>query len=478
MVADRRRRSGRAAKGAASDEGRRLRCGRADRSSPTAMDWGTPTFRQRTKAALREANRLGLKLDITLGPGWPISAPVTEDLSTGDLQSGPPLRRRRAERPDDLHGPGPRQPAAGRRAQAADRGDGDAGPRRTAAPQVLDPGIGRRPDRPGAERRDAEAGRLPPGRWKLFGFWMRPSLMRGKTGRRLARLARGRPFQPAGDQPGARRFRPPALRGRHGAATAPQRRRRVRGLLRGRAREIGGRASPPCSGPRAMPRDFAARRHYDLTPAAAGPVQASSPSPTALDGRLKHDFDRTLNDLLIAKHLKPIIALGEQEGAELALAGLPGRSGGVGTTENSRLAAAAAATGRRDARVRRPHYRAEDPSRSAPRTARAVLDRYRQVVSGAHLSGAKVITNEWGAVFQGQFGVRQEDLKALADRSLAAGRDADGASRLRLPALRSASPGIGPGPTWPGWCAFCGGARSSSRTPGTSAGRSSRRCAG
>ena len=42
--------------------------------------------------------------------------------------------------------------------------------------------------------------------------------------------------------------------------------------------------------------------------------------------------------------------------------------------------------------------------RARPNEAGTVLDRYRQVVSGAHLSGAKEITNEWGAVLNGQFG--------------------------------------------------------------------------
>ena len=45
------------------------------------LDWGTPAFRARTRTALKEANALGVKFDVTLGPGWPISAPVTEDLS-------------------------------------------------------------------------------------------------------------------------------------------------------------------------------------------------------------------------------------------------------------------------------------------------------------------------------------------------------------------------------------------------------------
>ena len=89
---------------------------------------------------------------------------------------------------------------------------------------------------------------------------------------------------------------------------------------------------------------------------------------------------------------------------------------------------------------------------------RAVLDRYRQVVSGAHRSGATDITNEWGAVLGGQFSVRLEDLKAIADRSLAARL-----SRMQLHGFAyrlfdRPSGNQRPAPSWPGWCAFCGGA--------------------
>ena len=83
-----------------------------------AQRWGSPTFRERTAVALREANRLGLRYDITLGPGWPMSSPGTEDLDreasvqtlhygavdlTGPTTySGPgPIVRHRAERASD-----------------------------------------------------------------------------------------------------------------------------------------------------------------------------------------------------------------------------------------------------------------------------------------------------------------------------------------------------------------------------------------
>ena len=119
----------------------------------------------------------------------------------------------------------------------------------------------------------------------------------------------------------------------------------------------------------------------------------------------------------------------------------------MGRTENSRLAAA----------LQRPDVETlgfGDPSIGAPTPVplgsaegRTVLDRYRQVVSGAHLSGARVITNEWGAVLDGQFRVRLEDLEGARRPIAGRGRHAHGAPRVRLPAVQGRR---GPAPAEPG----------------------------
>ena len=91
------------------------------------LDWGTPAFRARTRTALKEASALGVKYDVTLGPGWPISAPVTEDLSKEISSQSLHYGAVELNGPTDVHGRRPRQPAGrGRAAQAADRGHCDA----------------------------------------------------------------------------------------------------------------------------------------------------------------------------------------------------------------------------------------------------------------------------------------------------------------------------------------------------------------
>ena len=75
-------------------------------------DWGTPAFRQRTRAALLEANRLGLEFDATLGPGWPISSPSIEDLSK-EASVQDLITERSISRSHDLRQDGPGPHAAG-----------------------------------------------------------------------------------------------------------------------------------------------------------------------------------------------------------------------------------------------------------------------------------------------------------------------------------------------------------------------------
>ena len=149
-------------------------------------EWGSPAFRARTRDAVREANRLGLGFDVTLGPGWPVSSPGTDDLdreaSMQDLHYGAV----------DLQGPttysGP----------VPDRAPPDAGRRRLIAvtamrmaaggtPQVLDPGLAL--DLTSRVTNGSLTWQVPQGSWKLFGFWMRPTLMRAKTSGGLSGLA-------------------------------------------------------------------------------------------------------------------------------------------------------------------------------------------------------------------------------------------------------------------------------------------------
>ena len=417
------------------------------------MQWGTPTFRQRTRSALLEAKRLGLEFDITLGPGWPVSAPATEDLSreisSQDLQYGAV----ELNGPTTFTGPVPDNPPPGGGherliAVTAMRVVADGSPR------VLDPASALDlTDR--VQANGSLTWSAPAGRWELFGFWMRPTLQRANA--------------PAGGSPGWYEVDHLSRRA-IGAVLGDFDRMLFGGEMAALLRRDGGDVfedsleiehGPVPSGQsavfwtRSMLAQFAKRRGYDLTPLLPGLFREFA-FPGNLDARLKRDYQRTQNDLLIANHLKPITRWANRRGLRSRGQAYQAGVGGVATTENTRLAAALQSPDVETLGFGDPSIGQRTPVALGSADGRAVLDRYRQVVSGAHISGAKVITNEWGAVFVGQFGVRPQDLKALADRSLAAG-----VTRMALhgfayrPYQRAA--GIGPGPTWPGWCAWCGG---------------------
>ena len=116
---------------------------------------------------------LGLRFDITLGPGWPMSSPGTEDL--GREASVQTLHYGAVDLagPNTYSGPVPdRPPAGGERSRliavTAIRIAADG------SPQVLDPESA--VDLTGRVRSGRDVSwSAPPGRWKLFGFWMRPS---------------------------------------------------------------------------------------------------------------------------------------------------------------------------------------------------------------------------------------------------------------------------------------------------------------
>ena len=257
----------------------------------------------------------------------------------------------------------------------------------------------------------------PTGPWKLFGFWMRPSLMHGKSvggspgwlvvdhfSRRAIDLVLG--------DFAARLF---------GGDMAPLLRRNGGDVFEDSYEVEHGRAASGQTAvfwTRAMLRDFSERRHYDLAPLLPGLFKEFA-FPDGLDQRLKHDFDRTLNDLLIAKHLKPIISWANRRGLRSRSQAYQAGLGGVGKTENSRLAAAAQRPDVETLGFGDPNAGQAKPVALGSADGRAVLDRYRQVVSGAHLAGAKVITDEWGRrACVGQFAVRPLTSRpSLTDRS-------------------------------------------------------------
>ena len=421
-------------------------------------EWGTPTFRERLLTSVRQADALGQRFDVTLGPGWPMSSPVTEDLSrelsSQDLHYGAVD----LSGPTTFSGPVPdRPPADGVRkrlvAATAIRVVGGG------SPQVLDPGSA--VDLTTRVSDGTLTWAVPAGRWKLFGFWMRPSLMRAKA--------------PGGGPPGwlvVDHF----SRGAIDAVLGDYGRRVFTGdlarLLRRNGADVFEDSLEVEHGPvaegqsavfwtRTMPGEFARRRGYALPRLLPGVFEEFT-FRDGLGERLKQDFDRTLNDLLIDNHLRPITRWANRKGLRSRAQAYYAGAGELGKTENSRLAAAVQKPDVETLGFGDPNLGETLPVRPGSADGRAVLDRYRQVVSGAHLSGAKEITSEWGAVIGGQFGVRLEDLKALADRSLAAG-----VSRMALHSFAYRPYDEAPGsvrlaPNWPGWCAYCGRAVESS----------------
>ena len=406
--------------------------------------WGTPAFREGTRVALGEANRLGLRYDITLGPGWPVSSPGVEDLAKEASVQALHYGVVDVNGPATYSGSVPDRPPPGgaRRRLVAVTAMRVAG-------AALDPASGI--DLTGRVRADGTlTWSAPTGRWKLFGFWMRPSLMRAKSGDGSQGWLVVDHFSRRAIDVVLRDFDRMLFGGDLAASL-----RRNGGDVFEDSYEVDYGAVAP--GQTAvfwtgdMADQFAHRRGYGLTQLLPGLFEEFA-FPGGIETRLKHDFDRTLNDLLVEQHLGPIRRWANRKGLRSRSQAYQAGLGQVGTTENGRLAAAAQKPDVESLGFGDPNLGDARPVALGSADGRAVLNRYRQVVSGAHLSGAREVTNEWGAVLNGQFRLRLEDLRRIADRSLAAG-----VSRMALHgfAYRLYD---GSRPSWPGWCSFCGGA--------------------
>ena len=103
-----------------------------------ALEWGSPAFKERLEVAARQAEALDQRLDVTLGPGWPVSSPVTEDLSKDHSSQDLHYGAVDLSGPTTYSGPVPDRAPPGRAAQAADRGDRHPG-RRSRRSAALDP---------------------------------------------------------------------------------------------------------------------------------------------------------------------------------------------------------------------------------------------------------------------------------------------------------------------------------------------------
>lgn len=416
------------------------------------LDWAKAGFSAATGFVANLANSLGLRFDTTLGPAWPMTAPSVDDpakrLSMQDLHYGVVT----VTGPVTFSGAVPDDSAT--RATGQQQKDLIAV---TAARVVsADTLVTLDPDSAvDLTSKVAADGTIqwsvPAGTWKLFGFWMRPTYQRaiGATDATKGWLVVDHLSQDAVK------------------ATLDDYDRLVFGdAANGAAlRKNGGHVfedslevthGTVATGQSALfwtptfQKEFTARRGY--SPTKFLPAMFSEFTfPSAGGARVKNDYDTTLYDLYIDKHIKPITEWAKNHG-------LTYRAQAYGTKSflperAMRLAAAVPIPDVESFGFGDPLPPAGmSASYAAPGSSlsRDIMDRYRQVVSGAHVSGAKEVSNEWGAAMFEAFGQDPGSYKMLADRSFAAG-----VTTQILHGLSYASYNDGASPTWPGWCTWC-----------------------
>lgn len=414
-------------------------------------DWGSPTFRANLVYALRKATSLGLTFDVTLGPGWPVSSPevadTSKELSSQDLHYGAADVRGGAT----YRGPVPDNAPAGADAHkrliavTAARVAGADGSR-----LVLDPAgavdLTSRVDARGTVTWKAPA----EGRWKIFGFWMRPTLQKNKMGGSAEALVVDH------------------LNGDAISAALEGYDRRVFDAAAPLMRENGGNVfedsyelahGPTAAGQSAvfwsrdLLDDLKGRHRRGATALLPGLFEEIGFRDGA-ERRIRSDYTRTVNKRLITDHLDPISEWARKKGLTFRAQAY---QGGDLPTDAVRLASAlpkadveSLAFGDPDTYAYVPG-RETGPNEPGSARSRAVLDRYRQVVSGAHLSGGTEVSNELGATLFGDHRQDPRDLKALADHSLAAGVD-----RMILHGFAYRNHVESGKNTWMGWCPWCG----------------------
>lgn len=414
------------------------------------LDWGKSGFSTATGVALAEANRLGMKFDTTLGPAWPMTSPGVDDpakrLSMQDLHYGVAT----------ITGPATFSGAVPDDAATRVTGQQQKDLVAVTAARVVSTGTQTALDPDSAIDLTAKVAAdgtlqwtVPAGTWKLFGFWMRPTYQRtiGATDSTKGWLVTDHLSADAVkatlDDYDRLVFGPNATALRKNGGT----------VFEDSLENVHGTVATGQSALFWTPsflKEFTARRGY--SPTKFLPAMFSEFTfPSSGAARLKQDYDTTVYDLYIDNHIKPITEWAKSRGmtyraqAYGTKAFLPERA--------MRLAAAVPLPDVESFGFGDPLPPAGmSASYAAPGTSlsRDIMDRYRQVVSGAHVSGAKEVSNEWGAAMFEAFGQGANRYKLLADRSFAAG-----VTTQILHGLSYASYNDGISPTWPGWCTWC-----------------------
>lgn len=444
-------------------------------------DWWTPGFRASTKAAVEKATQLGMRFDVTLGPMWPITSKAADDVSKRlsmqeavfsavdvvgpSTYSGPlpqvddnGLKQRTlvaatAARPVDPAAPGVTGPIGGGAAPSV--------------PVVLDPktAVNLTPQ----VRDGVLTWQVPAGRWKLVAVWMRPTGQRAK-GDALT-LAGYVPQQnvPADLPDLGGELGPLAIDHFNRAATDATLKEFDDTLFGGDMASVlrrnGGHvfedsleldhvtasAALPddedgclaCNGrfwTTAFLDEFRKRRGYDLTPLLPAIYNAFD-LPDGGGARVKADYKRTISDLIVANHYEPIRRWANARGLTQRAQGYK-----LNGTDKVHLSSKLQLP---DAESLDSSDTGEDVAVGSP-TSKAVIDDYRQVVSGAHLSGAKEVTLEAGANLTGEYDMAVGDYKVIADRAFAGGVTTMALHGFAYRTYQDAYQAW----SWPGWSAF------------------------
>lgn len=456
-------------------------------------DWWTRTYRERSVSAAEDADDLGLTFDATLGPQWPMSSPAVDDYDKGlsmqevvpavvdvvgpSTYAGPlpmlddtGLRRRTlvaltAMRLADQASPGVENPAAGVNSVP------------NPAPVVLDPASA--VDLTAQVSGNSIRWQVPAGRWKLIATWQRPTGQRihgDLVALALAAATAGIPasLPDVGGLAGplvpdhfSRQATDAVLSHFDATYFADPRLAELMRKRRGHVFEDslelvhGQLVSPPASidpfGGSAGAADaacvctakfwtptflaeFQRRRGYDLAPVLPA-IFNQYGLPGGAERRVRNDFERTLVDLLIDNHYRPIRAWANAKG-------LGSRAQGYDLQglDKTRIAA----------EVELPDAEslfAGDTgvgSRPGSEKAQQIIDKYREISAGANVAGTDEIGSELGADLLAEFGMAQEDYKVEADRAFAGG-----ATRMLVHGYAyEAYRDVYSTWSWPGWSAF------------------------
>lgn len=416
----------------------------------TAADirtWGTPRFTAALRHTLTTARDLGMRIDLTISPGWPLASPAV----TGD---GLALSQRKLVRgvAPVADGPIALPPAEG------EADPGDLFVAATAARVVArDTSILLADpidltDRVHGDRVDWTP---PEGEWLVFSFWSRPSGQRSLAEAGVA------------DALVVDHFSAEAT----AATTAHIDRYVLPAELDELLRAAGGDvfedsleiATDAEMWTATLLSEFTARRGYDLTPylpalrvdrlyrfdwetLLAG-ITPESPADYEVDRgrRIRHDYYRTLNELYADNHVRPLTRWVNGRGLKY-------RAQPYGNTMDHVEIAASIQVPESEDLVN--WIAAGGMTEGAVAYSRAV-DFHRGIASGAHMSGAQVVSMECCAVLGADYRTTLADVRRHADVAFAGG--------VNQVVLHGMPYQEVAGAVWPGWAPF-----SSDTTPDVS----------